>query len=165
MGSLNKIMLIGNVGKDPEVRLSRAGESFATFSLATSYSYKTQAGDPTEQTEWFRIVMWRKLAEQAEKYIKKGRKLYIEGRVQTRSYDDQATGVKKYVTEVVADRMEFLDSRNDGTEGQSTGGSTGFSKSPSVGGMNKPAAPRGATAPDADLDDFLFDLDDLRKPF
>lgn len=164
MGSLNKIMLIGNVGKDPEVRLSRAGDSFATFTLATSYSYKTQAGDPTEQTEWFRIVMWRKLAEQAEKYIKKGRKLYIEGRVQTRSYDDQATGVKKYVTEVVADRMEFLDSRNDEAGAPAAGGSGGFSKT-QAGGMNKAAAPRGATAPDADLDDFPFDLDDLRKPF
>lgn len=164
MGSLNKIMLIGNVGKDPEVRLSRAGDPFATFTLATSYSYKTQAGDPTEQTEWFRIVMWRKLAEQAEKYIKKGRKLYIEGRMQTRSYDDQATGVKKYVTEVVADRMEFLDSRNDGTEGPAAGGSGGFPKA-STGGANKPAAARGVVPQDADLDDFPFDLDDLRKPF
>lgn len=164
MGSLNKIMLIGNVGKDPEVRLSRAGDSFATFTLATSYSYKTQAGDPTEQTEWFRIVMWRKLAEQAEKYIKKGRKLYIEGRMQTRSYDDQATGVKKYVTEVVADRMEFLDSRNDEAEAPAAGGSGGFSKA-SAGGMNKPAASRGTVPQDADLDDFPFELDDLRKSF
>jgi len=152
MGSLNKLMLIGNVGKDPEVRLSKNGDAMATFTLATSYGYKTDAGDRDQTTEWHRIVMWRKLAEQAEKFVKKGRKLYIEGRVQTRSYEQN--GEKRYVTEVVADRMEFLDSRNGGDEDDAP-----------VAARPQVAAAKGAKpGSDFELDDNPFsDLDDLRS--
>jgi single-strand DNA-binding protein len=152
MGSLNKLMLIGNVGKDPEVRLSKNGDAMATFTLATSYGYKTDAGDRDQTTEWHRIVMWRKLAEQAEKFVKKGRKLYIEGRVQTRSYEQN--GEKRYVTEVVADRMEFLDSRNGGDEDDAP-----------VAARPQAAAAKGAKpGSDFELDDNPFsDLDDLRS--
>lgn len=107
MSSLNKLQLIGNVNQDPEVCFSKNGDSMATFTLTTNYDYKTDDGDRDQITEWHRIVMWRKLAEQAEKYVKKGRKLYIEGRVQTRQYEQD--GEKKSIIEVIADRMEFLD--------------------------------------------------------
>lgn len=156
MGSLNKIMLIGNVGKDPEVRLSKSGDSMATFTLATSYGTKTDAGRE-QQTEWHRIVLWRVLAEQAEKYVRKGRKLYIEGRLQTRKYEQN--GEQKSITEVVADRMEFLDSRPaEDSEMPSQGSSNGYSKSP---------ARRVSTSGDlSGLDDNPFaDLDDLRGKF
>ncbi|NBO56384.1 MAG: single-stranded DNA-binding protein [Actinobacteria bacterium] len=155
MGSLNKIMLIGNVGKDPEVRLSKSGDSMATFTMATSYGTKTDTGRE-QQTEWHRIVMWRMLAEQAEKYVRKGRKLYIEGRLQTRKYEQN--GEQKSITEVVADRMEFLDSRPAEDSGDSAGTSNGY---------QKPAARRVSTSGDlSDLDDNPFaDLDDLRGKF
>lgn len=162
MGSLNKLMLIGNVGRDPEVRTSRNGDPFATFTMATSYTYKNESGDRTDQTEWHRIVMWRRLAEQAEKYVKKGRKLYVEGRVQTRSYDDQS-GTKRYVTEVVADRMEFLDSREAGTE---SGDRDSMPTQPRSAAPSRAARPKQESSSDMnfeDLDDLPFDLADLRK--
>lgn len=171
MGSLNKSMLIGNVGKDPEVRASRNGDSFATFTLATSYNYKGADGNRVEQTEWHRIIMWRTLAEQAEKYVRKGRKLYIEGRLQTRSYDDQS-GTKRYVTEIVADRMEFLDSLRDAESngGQASRQSDGDSMPVSDRGgqsVNRGSRPKPAsTSSDLDFDDLPdlpFDLSDLRK--
>ena len=107
--SLNKIMLIGNVGKEPEVRYLDSGVAVATFSLATTESgYTLQNGTQVpDRTEWHNIVLWRGLAEVAEKYVHKGDKLYIEGKIRTRSYDDQ-NGQKRYVTEVFADNMEML---------------------------------------------------------
>ena len=162
MGSLNKLMLIGNVGRDPEVRTSQNGDPFATFTMATSYTYKNESGDRTDQTEWHRIVMWRRLAEQAEKYVKKGRKLYVEGRVQTRSYDDQS-GTKRYVTEVVADRMEFLDSREGGTE---SGDRDSMPTQPRSATPSRAARPKQESSSDMnfeDLDDLPFDLADLRR--
>jgi single-strand DNA-binding protein len=150
MGSLNKLLLIGNVGRDPEVRLSKNGDSMATFTLATSYGYKSDSGDRDQTTEWHRIVMWRKLAEQAEKYVKKGRKLYIEGRVQTRQYEQN--GEKKSITEVIADRMEFLDSRS-GSDDEAA---------PAQSAAKSFGKPRD----DSGMDDNPFaDLEDLRKPF
>ena len=107
--SLNKIMLIGNVGKEPEVRYLDSGVAVATFSLATTErGYTLQNGTQVpDRTEWHNIVLWRGLAEVAEKYVHKGDKLYIEGKIRTRSYDDQ-NGQKRYVTEVFADNMEML---------------------------------------------------------
>jgi len=116
--SLNKVMLIGNLGKDPELRYTTSGVAVATFSLATSESWKDQDGNMQERTEWHNIVAWRKLAEICGEWLKKGKKVYIEGRIQTRSYDDKNTGAKKYVTEVVADNMIMLDSK-DSTQSQS----------------------------------------------
>jgi single-strand DNA-binding protein len=109
--SLNKVMLIGNLGKDPELRYTTSGVAVATFTLATNESWRDQDGNTQERTEWHNIVAWRKLAEICGEWLKKGKKIYIEGRIQTRSYDDKNTGTKRYVTEVVADNMIMLDSK------------------------------------------------------
>lgn len=112
-GSLNKILLIGNVGRDPEVRETQKGEQVATFSIATSYSYQQNGStDRTEQTEWHRIVAWRRLAETAAKYITRGRKVYVEGRVQSRKYTGN-DGQERTVYEIVANEITFLDSPKD----------------------------------------------------
>jgi single-strand DNA-binding protein len=122
-GSLNKVMLIGNVGRDPEMRYLQSGEPVTTFSVATNRRWTGQDGQPREETEWHNIVAWRKLAEQCNEYLSKGRKVYIEGRLQTRSWDDQATGQKRFRTEVIADRMDMLDSRDPGRREGGAGGS------------------------------------------
>lgn len=111
--SVNKVILIGNVGREPEVRYLDSGVAVATLTLATSErAYTLQNGTQVpERTEWHNIVLWRGLAEVAEKYIHKGDKLYIEGKIRTRSYDDQ-NGIKRFVTEIFADNMEMLSARN-----------------------------------------------------
>jgi len=116
--SVNKIILIGNVGKDPEVRYYDNGGAVANFSLATTERGYTAANGTQvpERTEWHNIVLWRGLAEIAEKYVRKGAKIFIEGKVRTRSYDDQQ-GIKRYVTEVWGDNMELLSSKQDGGGG------------------------------------------------
>jgi single-strand DNA-binding protein len=111
-GSLNKVLLIGNVGRDPEMRYLQSGEPVTTFSLATNRRWTGADGQAREETEWHNVVAWRRLAEQCNEYLAKGRKVYIEGRLQTRSWDDQATGQKRFRTEIVADRMVLLDSRD-----------------------------------------------------
>lgn len=117
--SVNKVILLGNVGKDPEVRYLDTGIAVASFSLATSDRAYTLANGTQvpEKTEWHNLVLWRGLAETAEKYIHKGDKLYVEGKIRTRSYDDQA-GVKRYVTEIFVDNMEMLTPK---AAGQATG--------------------------------------------
>lgn len=107
MGSLNKVMLIGNLGKDPEVRSVTSGAKVANFSIATTESYTDKTGQRVDKTEWHNIVMWRGLAEVAEKYLRKGAQVYIEGRLQTRSWDDQ-NGQRRYMTEIVADNLVML---------------------------------------------------------
>jgi single-strand DNA-binding protein len=121
-GSLNKVMLIGNVGRDPEMRYLQSGEPVTTFSVATNRRWTGGDGQPREETEWHNVVAWRKLAEQCNEYLSKGRKVYIEGRLQTRSWDDQATGQKRFRTEVIADRMVMLDSRDPRQREGSGGG-------------------------------------------
>ncbi len=105
--SLNKAQLIGNLGKDPELKYTSAGVAVATFSIATSDSWKDQEGNTQERTEWHNIVAWRKLAEICGEWLKKGKRVYIEGRIQTRSYEKD--GVKRYITEIVADQLIMLD--------------------------------------------------------
>jgi single-strand DNA-binding protein len=116
--SVNKIILLGNVGKDPEVRYFDNGGAVANFTLATTERGYTAANGTQvpDRTEWHNIVLWRGLAEIAEKYVKKGSKLYIEGKIRTRSYDD-ASGNKRYVTEVWGDNMELLDRKPEGQAG------------------------------------------------
>ncbi len=116
--SVNKVILVGNVGKDPEVRHLDSGVAVANFPLATSESYLAKNGERVTTTEWHNIVLWRGLAEVAEKYVTKGRQLYIEGRIRTRSYDDK-DGVKKYVTEIYGDVMQMLGSK-DSQQGSSS---------------------------------------------
>lgn len=115
--SLNKVMLIGNLGKDPELRYTPSGVAVATFTVATNESWKDQDGNLQERTEWHNVVAWRKLAEVCGEWLKKGKKVYVEGRIQTRSYDDKNTGAKKYITEIVANSMIMLDSKDPGEAG------------------------------------------------
>ena len=115
-GSVNKVILIGNLGKDPEVRYLEGGTAVANFSLATSETYKNRNGELTTSTEWHNIVVWRRLAEITEKYLKKGNKVYIEGKLRTRSWQDQ-DGNTRYTTEVVADNLTMLGGRAEGEAG------------------------------------------------
>jgi single-strand DNA-binding protein len=110
--SVNKVILVGNVGKDPEVRYLDNNLPICKMSLATSEVYKNKAGEKVTTTEWHNVILWRGLAEVAEKYVKKGSQVYIEGRLRTRSYDDKDK-VKRYTTEIVADVMQLLGKRTD----------------------------------------------------
>lgn len=120
--SVNKVILVGNVGKDPETRYLDEGTAFTKFPMATSETYKNKAGERVSNTEWHNVVLWRGLAQVAEKYVKKGTQLYIEGRIKTRSYDDQ-DGNKKYITEIVGDQMQLLSRKPD--EAGEQGGNQG----------------------------------------
>ncbi|MDP9351100.1 MAG: single-stranded DNA-binding protein [Chloroflexota bacterium] len=117
---LNKVMLIGRLGADPELRYTPSGAAVANFSLACSRNWRTPEGDTREETEWVRIVGWNKLAETMGNYLTKGAKVYVEGRLQTRSWEGQ-DGQKRYTTEVIANEMIMLDSRR----GQGAPGSSG----------------------------------------
>jgi single-strand DNA-binding protein len=110
--SINKVILVGNVGKDPEIRYLEGGTAVCSFPLATSESYRNRDGEKVTNTEWHNIVLWRGLAEIAEKYVKKGSQLYIEGRIRTRSWDDKE-GNKRYTTEIIADTMQMLGRKPD----------------------------------------------------
>lgn len=123
-GSVNKVIIIGNLGADPEVRTTGSGSMVASLRIATSRSYTDKQGQRKEETEWHSVTLWNKLAELAQRYLQKGRKVYIEGRLNTRDWVDQQSGQKRFKTEVIANEMTFLD-----------GGSN--SDSPS-----KPAAPQ-----------------------
>lgn len=115
--SLNKATLIGNLGKDPELRYTSSGVPVATFSVATNEQWKDSDGNVQERTEWHNIVAWQKLAEICAEYLKKGSKVYIEGRIQTRSWDDKNTGQKRYITEIIASDMIMLDSKGNSGRG------------------------------------------------
>ncbi len=144
---VNKVILIGNIGSDPEVKYTPNGVPVANFSLATSESWTDKgSGQRQERTEWHRLVLWRKLAEIAGQYLKKGSKIYVEGKLQTRSWDDQS-GQKRSITEIVVDSMEMLDGRGEG--GYSAG------MAPAGGGAQGAADPGPPSAPMAD-DDLPF---------
>ena len=128
-GGVNKVILIGNLGADPEVRFTPGGQAVANFRIATSESWNDKNGQKQERTEWHRIVVWGKLAELCGEYLKKGRQCYIEGRLQTREWTDKENK-KNYTTEVVANTVQFLGSR-DGAGGGEGGG---FSRGGSRGG-------------------------------
>ncbi len=112
MKGLNKVLLLGNLGKDPEVATLEGNVKVAKFSLATTESYKDENGQLQSHTEWHSIVLWRGLAELAEKYLRKGSSVHIEGKNRTRSYDDKQ-GVKRYVTEIIAEQLILLDKKED----------------------------------------------------
>lgn len=114
MASVNKAILIGNLGKDPELRYTPAGVAVCTFSLATTEKWRDKTtNEQKESTTWHNIVLWRRQAEIAKEYLSKGSPVYIEGRIQTRSYDDKE-GVKKWITEIVGDRLQLLGRRGEG---------------------------------------------------
>lgn len=133
--SVNKVILVGNVGKDPEMKYFDNDVAKANFSLATSErGYTTSGGTQVpERTEWHNIVCWRGLAQIAEKFVKKGTMLYVEGKIRSRSYDDQ-NGVKRYVTEVVADNIELLSRKAGGVEGENGGGRHDYSNAADIPG-------------------------------
>lgn len=130
MSGVNKVILVGRLGKDPEVRHLENGATVANFSLATSETYKDrQTGERREQTEWHNVVLWRGLAEVAEKYVKKGDMIYVEGKLRTRSWEKD--GVTRYTTEVVGDNMTMLGGSGGGSsQGQQGGDYTGQQQSP-----------------------------------
>ncbi|MEW6016332.1 MAG: single-stranded DNA-binding protein [Candidatus Zixiibacteriota bacterium] len=125
MAGVNKVILIGNLGKDPDLRYTPAGQPVATFSLATSEKWRDKDGVMQDRTEWHNIVVWGKPAEMAKEYLSKGRQVYVEGRIQTRNWDDKE-GNKRYTTEIVAQRIQFLGSKGSAEkEGMTTGASAG----------------------------------------
>ena len=130
--SVNKVILIGNLGKDPEVKYTPSGTPVAKIALATNERFKDKSGEWQDRTEWHNVVLWQRLAEIAGEYLKKGGKVYIEGRLQTRSWDDKQTGEKKYRTEIVCDTFQMLGSRGGG-DFESHGPSASASSSPSQG--------------------------------
>ena len=135
--SLNKVMLIGNVGRDPEVRYldgNSGNAKVATFTLATTERYRDRNGETRENTEWHNIVAWRGNADVAERFVRKGTQLYIEGRIRTRSWDDQ-TGNKRYTTEIIVDNLQLLGKKSDNPGGQSS------YQAPAQQQYGQPAAP------------------------
>jgi single-strand DNA-binding protein len=124
MAGVNRVILIGNLGKDPEIRSLEGGVKVANFSLATTESYKGKNGEKVDQTEWHNIVLWRGLAEVAENYLKKGNSIYVEGKIRTRDWTDK-DGNKRYTTEIIADNMVMLGGRRDQPE---NGNNTSYQK-------------------------------------
>lgn len=145
MASLNKVMLIGNLGKDPEVRYTTSGQAVASFNLATGEKFKNKSGEWEERTEWHRVTLWGKLAEIAGEYLAKGKTVYIEGRLQTRKWTDR-DGNDKYTTEIVGDRMQMLSSKGEGSSG---------------GGARRPAAEGVADTTTVSYDEPPFQDDDI----
>ena len=146
-GSVNKVILVGNLGADPDVKTTASGNTVATLSIATSERFKDRDGNAQERTEWHRVVVWGKTAELAAKYLQKGRKVYVEGRIQTRSWDDN--GTKRYATEVVADQVTFLDSGEDRGQSQDRPRGQGQANRPEA--TQKPQ--RNSVRPEANFDD------------
>ena len=112
-GSINKVILIGRLGKDPEMRYTPGGKAVTNFTMATSESWKDDSGEKQEHTEWHRIVIWGKMAELADKHLSKGSQVYIEGKISTKEWTDKE-GVKRYTTEIVASHMTFLGEKGEG---------------------------------------------------
>ena len=121
--SVNKVILVGNVGKDPETRYLEGGAAVSKFSMATSETYRNKDGERVTTTEWHNVVLWRGLAEVAEKYVKKGSLLFIEGRIKTRSYTD-SDGNTKYITEIIGDNMQMLGKKSNDQDSGSTANSS-----------------------------------------
>lgn len=119
---LNKVMLIGHLGNDPELKTTASGQSVVNFTIATNENFKDSSGNLQEKTEWHRLVAWGKLAEICNQYLKKGKQVYVEGRLQTRSWDDTKSGEKRYTTEIVCSDMQMLSSQGhtDGNPQTST---------------------------------------------
>jgi len=150
--SVNKVILIGNLGKDPEVKYTPSGTPVAKLTVATNERYKDKEGQWQDRTEWHNVVLWQRLAEIAGEYLKKGGKVYIEGRLQTRSWDDKQTGQKKYMTEVVGNDLVLLGGRG---EGEASGG---YSRGAAASGGNNfdqrtpEPEPAAASSPISDED-------------
>ena len=138
MSSLNKVLLVGRLGRDPEIRYTKGGSAVANFSIATDERWKDKQGNRQERTEWHYIVAWSKLADFVQNYLKKGTLIFIEGKLQTRDWMDQQN-VKHYRTEIIANDIRFMERKGDGPQGGGGGG-----------GGGKPAQDRGPSGPPDD---------------
>jgi single-strand DNA-binding protein len=147
--SVNKVILVGRLGKDPETRYTGSGQAVCNFSLATDESYKDRSGERQKRTEWHRIVVWAKLAEICQQYLKKGSLVYIEGRIQSRQWDDKTTGQKRYATEIIANGMKMLGSRAE------SGGAAGPASAPHApdAEFNQSSGDEGASTPGPEISD------------
>jgi single-strand DNA-binding protein len=155
--SVNKVILVGNLGKDPEVKFTPSGVPVAKFSLATNERFKDKGGEWQDRTEWHNIVAWQRLAEIIGEYVKKGSKIYIEGRLQTSSWEDKQSGEKKYRTEVVASDLVLLGGRGEGGggggdfEGRSSSRGGGASSFDQRASHSEEHAPPSAEITDEDI--------------
>jgi len=153
--SVNKVILVGRLGKDPEVRYTGGGQAVANFTMATDYSYKDRNGERQKRTEWHRIVAWRKLAEIVQQYLKKGSLIYIEGRIETREWQDKE-GQKRYTTEIIANEMRMLGGKGDGmAAGASAGGGAARSEEFDHAGPAEEAT-GGGSGPEISDEDIPF---------
>ena len=154
MASVNKVILIGNLGRDPETRYTTGGDAVTNLNIATSEQWKDKSGEKQERTEWHRVVLFGRQAEIAGEYLKKGRSVYIEGRLQTRKYTDK-DGVEKYSTEIVGDRMQLLGGREGGG---ASGGEVEFAGATSEGGGRRESS--GSSVPKGGAKKNTEDFDD-----
>lgn len=164
MGNLNKAMIIGRLGQDPEVRYTQNNTAVATLNIATSERFKDSSGELKERTEWHRVVAWSRLAEICDKYLKKGSQVYIEGPIQTNQWEDK-NGQKRYTTEIKALTMQMLDSRGDSGSGggsSSGGGNDNYSRG---GGNTGVSSGKSGGNTKSEPVDFNDDFDDDELPF
>lgn len=168
MASVNKVILVGNLGRDPEVRYTAEGMAMCNLSVATTHQWKDKSGERREETEWHRVNMFGRLAEIAGEYLKKGRSVYIEGRLRTRKYTD-SNGVEKYSTEIVADQMQMLGGRDGGgsdfggdgggrSGGGYGGGGGGYGGGGAGAGGGRSPAPASGSRPAPSFDDMDDDI-------
>ena len=159
MASVNKVILVGNLGKDPEVRYMPSGDAITNITMATTDSWKDKNGEKQEKTEWHRVAFFGKLAEIAGEYLKKGSQVYVEGRLQTRKWQDKE-GQDRYTTEIVADRMQMLGSRSGGgnyeVQDQAPAGAGRDSRESKSGGAPSSKPPAGKKG--GDFEDFEDDI-------
>jgi single-strand DNA-binding protein len=148
MASVNKVILVGRLGKDPEIRSTPGGTTVAKFTIATDERFTDRSGEKQERTEWHNIVAWSKLAEICGQYLRKGKLVYIEGSIRTDSWEDKESGQKKYRTEIIANTMQMLDRRGD----EEGGGGGGGSYSGGGGGSRKSSS-SPSSRPEMDDDD------------
>ena len=160
MASVNKVILLGNLGRDPETRYTTGGDAVTNLSIATSEQWKDKNGEKQERTEWHRVVLFGRQAEIAGEYLKKGRSVYIEGRLQTRKYTDK-DGVEKYSTEIVGDRMQLIGGGRDAGGGGdvefSSGGGAPSRREPAAAGASGGGGNKGG-AGKKNVDDFDDDI-------
>ena len=162
MASVNKVILVGNLGRDPEVRYMPDGGAVANISIATTSKYKNKTGEMVEETEWHRVSFFGRLAEIAGEYLKKGRSVYVEGRIKTRKYTDKE-GIEKFATDIIATEMQLLGSREGmGSPGGDEGGGGGYSRpnAPASRPAAPPARPQAAVPakPSSGFDDMDDDI-------
>ncbi len=151
------MILVGRLGRDPETRYTGGGQAVCHFSLATDESYKDNAGERQKRTEWHRIVLWGKLAEITQQYLKKGMLVYIEGRIQTRQWEDKRDGQKRTTTEIVANVMRMLTSRAEGAAaGAGASGGTGHGRSADADFEGAPAPDDAVHGPEISDEDIPF---------